>query len=99
MCSGMLSSQRALCYNVFRRLFIKGIQFVMNAKGEKVAVLIDLKKHGELWEDFYDDLIARSRAQEPRESLEAVKKRLRAIDDKKLIVDIIAVRHRSKAYE
>lgn len=56
---------------------MEGIQFVMNDKGEKIAVLIDLKKHGELWEDFYDSLIARLRAQEPREPLESVKKRLR----------------------
>jgi hypothetical protein len=41
-----------------------------------VAVQIDLRKHGELWEDVYDGLTVRRRAKEPRESLEAVKKRL-----------------------
>ncbi len=56
---------------------MEGIQFVTNDKGQKVAVLIDLKKYGEAWEDFYDSLTARLRADEPRESLEAVKKRLR----------------------
>jgi len=56
---------------------MEGIQFVVDDKGEKTAVLIDLKKHGELWEDFYDSLIARARADEPRESLESVKERLR----------------------
>ena len=56
---------------------MKGIQFVVNDKGEKAAVLIDLKKYGELWEDFYDTLIASQRAGEPRESLESVKKTLR----------------------
>lgn len=55
---------------------MQGIQFVVNNKGEKVAVLIDLKKYGELWEDIYDSLIARQRAAEPRESLESVRKRL-----------------------
>ena len=54
-----------------------GIRFVIDDKGEKTAVVIDLKEHGELWEDFYDSLIARSRADEPRESLESVKERLR----------------------
>jgi len=54
-----------------------GIQFVIDDKGEKTAVLIDLKEHGELWEDFYDSLIARSRTDEPRESLDSVKERLR----------------------
>lgn len=56
---------------------MEGIQFVIDDKGEKIAVLIDLKKHSELWEDFYDSLIARLRADEPRESLESVKERLR----------------------
>ena len=41
--------------------------------GEKIAVLIDLKKYGELWEDFYDSLTAYLRAEEPRESLESVR--------------------------
>ncbi len=56
---------------------MKGIQFVTDDAGKKTAVLIDLKKHGTLWEDFYDSLVARERATEPRESLESVKKRLR----------------------
>jgi len=55
---------------------MKGIQFVTDDDGRKTAVLIDLKKHGELWEDFYDSLTARARAEEPRESLETVKKHL-----------------------
>ena len=61
---------------------MEGIQFVTNDKGEKVAVQIDLRKYGELWEDVYDSLTARKRAKEPRESLEAVKNRL--IKQKKL---------------
>jgi len=56
---------------------VKGIQFVVDEKGEKTAVLIDLKKHREVWEDFYDSLIARLRADEPRETLASVKQRLR----------------------
>ncbi len=31
---------------------MKGVQFVVNAQGEKTAVVIDLKKNSELWEDF-----------------------------------------------
>lgn len=54
-----------------------GIQFVSIDKGRKVAVLSDLQKHSDAWEDFYDGLIAKQRANEPRESLCAVKKRLR----------------------
>ena len=56
---------------------MKGIQYVTNDKGQRIAVMIDLKKYGELWEDFYDSLTARICAREPRESLESVKKRLR----------------------
>lgn len=55
---------------------MSGVQFVSNEKGEKTAVLIDLKKHGELWEDFYDNLIAKRRENEPRESFASVKERL-----------------------
>ena len=33
---------------------VKGVEFVVDEDGEKKAVLIDLKKHGEVWEDFYD---------------------------------------------
>jgi hypothetical protein len=56
---------------------MRGIQYITDDRGKKRAVVIDLEKHGELWEDFYDSLTARKRASEPRESLESVKKRLR----------------------
>ena len=56
---------------------MQGIQFVTNDKGEKTAVLIDLRKYGELWEDIYDTLTERVRADEPREGLDVVKERLR----------------------
>lgn len=55
---------------------MEGIQYVLDDKGEKTAVLIDLKKHRDLWEDFYDVALARERMNEPRESLESVKKRI-----------------------
>jgi hypothetical protein len=53
-----------------------GVQFLVDDDGERTAVLIDLKKNAQLWEDFYDFAIAKSRAKEPRESLESVKRRL-----------------------
>ncbi len=56
---------------------MSGIQFVVDAKGDRTAVVIDLKKFGDVWEDFYDTLVAQGRAKEPRESLGSVKKRLR----------------------
>ncbi len=55
---------------------MEGIKFVVDEKGEKTAVLIDLKKHRELWEDFEDTLTAELRADEPRESLKSVKEKL-----------------------
>lgn len=56
---------------------MKGVQFVIDERGKKTAVVIDLKRHSELWEDFYDAAVARERQSEPRETLEAVKQRLR----------------------
>ena len=56
---------------------MRGIQYITDDQGKKRAVVIDLKSYGELWEDFYDSLMARQRASEPRESLNSVKKRLR----------------------
>jgi len=56
---------------------MKGIQFVVDDKGEKTAVLIDLQEYGALWEDFYDCLIAQARADDPRESLAEVREQLR----------------------
>ena len=55
---------------------MKGVQFLVNENGDRTAVVIDLKKHADLWEDFYDRTLARQRAREPRESLESVKRRL-----------------------
>jgi hypothetical protein len=41
-----------------------GIQFVTDEKDRRVAVQIDLKKHGALWEDFRDGLMSESRRSE-----------------------------------
>jgi len=43
---------------------MSGIQFVTDTKGRKTGVLIDLKKHGAIWEDFWDGLVAESRRKE-----------------------------------
>jgi hypothetical protein len=37
-----------------------GIQFITDEAGQKTAVVIDLKKHKGLWEDFEDVLVSRS---------------------------------------
>jgi len=55
---------------------VKGIKFVIDDKGQKKAVLIDIKKHREIWEDFYDTLLVKERESEPRESLKEVKRKV-----------------------
>ena len=59
-----------LYWTIFRHLKMKdnepmsGIQFVTDEKGRKVGVLIDFKKHGAIWEDFWDGLVSESRRKE-----------------------------------
>ena len=53
---------------------LKGIQFLFDEHGKAKSVLIDLEAHGELWEDFYDELMiqsAKGQATIPWEQLEA----------------------------
>ena len=51
-----------------------GIEFLIDQKGRKKAVLIDLKKHKGLWEDLYDAYVAQRRRNEPRETFDQVKR-------------------------
>ncbi len=55
---------------------MSGISYVVDERGRKTAVVIDLGEHADLWEDFYDSLVVRARKQEPRESLASVTQRL-----------------------
>ena len=50
-----------------------GVQFVTDGKGWKVAVLIDLKKHGARLKDFWDGFVSESRRGEVGIPLEKVK--------------------------
>jgi hypothetical protein len=50
-----------------------GIQFITDDKGRKTAVVIDLKKYGALWEDFWDGLVCESRRKEKRIPYEKVR--------------------------
>lgn len=52
---------------------MEGIKFVTDAKGKKVAVQLDLKRYGELWEDIQDGLVAESRRHEKSIPWEEVK--------------------------
>ena len=54
-----------------------GVQFIVDSQGKKTGVLIDLKRHGTLWEDVYDNWLAEKRKHEPRETLRFVRARLK----------------------
>ena len=41
-----------------------GVQFLIDAKGNKTAAVIDLKVHKALWEDIQDILVSNSRHSE-----------------------------------
>lgn len=53
-----------------------GIEFLEDKKTNKKYVQIDLEKHGELWQDFMDIIIAQSRKNEKKIALSDVKKLL-----------------------
>jgi hypothetical protein len=55
---------------------MKGVEYVIDDKGKKKAVVIDLETHRDLWEDFCDVLKVRERENEPRESLASVKRKV-----------------------
>lgn len=55
---------------------MSGVRYVVDESGERTAVLIDLREHGDLWEDFHDTWLAQQRESEPRESLESVREKL-----------------------
>jgi hypothetical protein len=55
---------------------MEGIHFVTNEKGEKVAVQIDLERHGEVWEDFHDQIVAASRAGQKSVPVDVVTRRI-----------------------
>jgi hypothetical protein len=62
---------------------MKGVRFVVDAGGQKTDVIINLKANPELWEDIYDRSLARKRASEPRESLDKVKQRISARNERR----------------
>jgi len=59
-----------------RHYKVKGINFLVDEANEKQAVVIDLKKHRDLWEDFYDTLLTKNREKDPRETIEQVRNRI-----------------------
>ena len=57
---------------------MEGILYLTDEENKKKFVQIDLEKYGELWEEFYDILIAESRKEDEKISLEEVKRMFEA---------------------
>ena len=55
---------------------MRGVQFMVDETGRKTSVVIDLRKNPQLWEDLFDRALVRKRKGEPRETFDAVKRRL-----------------------
>ncbi|RJO65888.1 MAG: hypothetical protein C4523_14890 [Myxococcales bacterium] len=53
---------------------MEGITYLVDEKGNKRAVVLDLAKHGALWEDVLDNLVAETRKKEARQDWETVKR-------------------------
>ncbi|CAN2039571.1 Prevent-host-death protein [Candidatus Magnetomoraceae bacterium gMMP-15] len=60
---------------------LKGIQYLINEFGKRTAVVIDLEEWGEIWEDFYDVMVAELRKDESTVSWETLKTELNAETD------------------
>ncbi len=52
---------------------LKGVQYVTDGTGKRMAVLISLDEWGELWEDIYDVLVSQARKDEPSVPWETLK--------------------------
>ena len=44
---------------------LKGVQYIVDAAGNRTAVVISLEEWGELWEDIYDVMVSEARQAEP----------------------------------
>ena len=52
---------------------LRGVKYLRDASGHRTAVVIDLRRHRLLWEDFADAALAKQRARAPKESLTIVR--------------------------
>ena len=59
---------------------MKGIHYLTDENNNRIAVQIDLRKYGELWEDFYDHLVAEMRKGEEKIPLEELMTQLKKKD-------------------
>lgn len=52
---------------------MEGLSYIVDDRGRKRAVVVDLERHGDLWEDVYDAMIAEAREGEERLDWESVR--------------------------
>lgn len=65
----------------------EGVNFIVDSQGNRIAVVIDLERYGDLLEDFFDVIISKQRLEEDEKiSLSDFKKEL--ISDKRLVGDV-----------
>ena len=57
---------------------MRGIRYVTDDDGKRVAVMLDLEEWGEVWEDFYDVMLAEERRGEPAMALDEFTNQLTA---------------------
>ncbi|MBI1356298.1 MAG: hypothetical protein GC160_18305 [Acidobacteria bacterium] len=55
---------------------MEGVRYVTDEAGKRVAVVLDLKTHGELWKDMEDVLVSHSRKRERSIPLEEARAEL-----------------------
>lgn len=56
---------------------VEGVQFITDSEGRRVAVVLDLGRWSEVWEDIYDNAVADARSGEESTSLEEFEAGLR----------------------
>jgi len=58
---------------------LKGVQYLVDSSGKRIAVVISLEEWGEIWEDFYDVLVSESRKDELTVAWETLKAELASV--------------------
>lgn len=57
---------------------LPGITYTTDRENNRIVVVMDMERYGELWQDIYDGVIAEMRKDEPVLTLEQLKKQLKA---------------------
>lgn len=57
---------------------LPGITYTTDRKNNRIVVVMDMERYGELWQDMYDGIIAEMRKGEPVLTLDQLKNQLKA---------------------